>query len=160
MMKTRELVREHDRIRQLLAKTDSASDGDLELQSYWAQYVCIRVAGFMENALAEVYSEYARVSSNQKVRSFVSCTVSKIQNPNAQRVLETAGKFSGEWSDELESFLAREGRRDALNSIMTNRHQIAHGRDSDITIPRVRDYLKKCVEIVDFLERQCGFITS
>lgn len=160
MMRTRELVRQHDRIRQLLAKTDSASDGDLELQSYWAQYVCIRVAGFMENALAEVYSEYARVSSNQKVASFVSGTVSKIQNPNAQRVFETARKFSADWSDELESFLASEGRREALNSIMTNRHQIAHGRDSDITIPRVRDYLKKCVEIVDFLERQCGFITS
>lgn len=160
MMKARELVREYDRIRQLLAKTDSASDGDLELQSYWAQYVCIRVAGFMENALAEVYSEYARVSSNQNVRSFVSGTVSKIQNPNAQRVLEIARKFSVEWSDELESFLASEGRRDALNSIMSNRHQIAHGRDSDITIPRVKDYLKKCVEIVDFLERQCGFIAS
>ena len=125
MMKTRELVREHDRIRQLLAKTDSASDGDLELQSYWAQYVCIRVAGFMENALAEVYSEYARVSSNQKVRSFVSGTVSKIQNPNAQRVLETAGKFSGEWSDELESFLARARELEKV-SVLRNHVSLDH----------------------------------
>ena len=48
------------------------------------------------------------------------------------------------------------GRKDAIDSIMSNRHLIAHGKDSTISLVRVSEYLKKSVEVVEFLEHQCG----
>lgn len=150
------LHRQHQRLVWLLGRTALAAKDDLELQSHWAQYACIRAAGFMENALGEVYADYARRCSNTKVGNYVTAAVMAIQNPKAQKFSETARRFSPEWCDELEAFLDENGRRDALNSIMANRHLIAHGQDSGITVVRVTEYLTKCVEIVEFIEAQCG----
>lgn len=150
------LVRQHQRLKWLVDQTAVAANGDLELQSHWAQYACVRAAGFMENALGEVYSDYARRCSNINVGNYVAASVTAIQNPKASRFTETARRFSPEWAEGMDAFLDLGGRREALNSIMTNRHLIAHGRDSDITIVRVREYLEKCIEIVEFIETQCG----
>lgn len=154
-MKSPQLVRQHQRLTWLIDRTTAAANGELELQSHWAQYACVRAAGFMENALGELYSDYARRCSNAKVGSYVTASVSAVQNPKAARFSETARRFSPEWAEEMDEFLNVDGRREALNSIMTNRHRIAHGEDSDITVVRVRQYLEKCVEIVEFIEGQC-----
>ncbi len=55
----------------------------------------------------------------------------------------------------METFLADNGRKDAIDSIMSNRHLIAHGGNSGITLTRVNQYLDKCVEVIDFIETQC-----
>ena len=46
-------------------------------------------------------------------------------------------------------------RRDAIDSIMNNRNQISHGGSVRITVHRVRDYLERCVEVLEFTEDQC-----
>src|ERR687895_2444231 len=58
-------------------------------------------------------------------------------------------------ADDLEKFLVEQGRKDAIDSIIANRHAIAHGRDSGITVARVVQYLDRCVEVIDFMEAQC-----
>jgi hypothetical protein len=78
-----------------------------------------------------------------------------MQNPNAQRFVETARAFRPSWANALEQFLAEEGRKEAIDSVMANRHLIAHGRDSGITVARVNEYLEKCVEVIEFIEVQC-----
>jgi hypothetical protein len=109
----------------------------------------------MENAIAEIYSEYARHSANEPVANYVAATVLRIQNPKAQRFLETAKAFRPTWAEELEHFLGEDGRKEAIDAIMANRHLIAHGRDAGITVARVREYLEKCVQVIEFLENQC-----
>lgn len=56
----------------------------------------------------------------------------------------------------LDVFLDQNGRRDAIDSAMANRHQIAHWGYSGITVARVRDYLDKSIEVIDFIENQCS----
>jgi hypothetical protein len=56
----------------------------------------------------------------------------------------------------LASFLALEGRREAIDAIMANRHLIAHGSNSGITLVRVKEYLSKSVQVIEFIEEQCG----
>ena len=43
-----------------------------------------------------------------------------------------------------------------LNSLesMSNRHQIAHGKNGRISVVRVRNYLLGCVEVIEFIEGQ------
>ena len=79
-----------------------------------------------------------------------------IQNPKAQRFVETAKAFNPQWGEDLESFLNDSGRKDAIDAVISNRHQIAHGRYSGITLVRVKDYLENCVQVIEFIERQCG----
>jgi hypothetical protein len=71
-------------------------------------------------------------------------------------LLEIAGAFDDAWRTNLESFLADSGRKEAIDSIIANRHLIVHGKDSGITLVRVKEYLQRCIEVIDFLEFQCG----
>lgn len=156
MLKNAELRLQFDQIIKLLTQATAATGGDLELQAHWARYLCVLSAGFFENALFEVYSAVIYASSSPAVASFASSRLEAISNPKASRFVETARAFKSTWADELEQFLADEGRKDAIDSIMSNRHLIAHGKHSGVTIARLRQFLERSVAVIEFIEKQCG----
>ncbi len=155
-MRTQEISRQYSRIKDLMAKTEIISSDDLEIQSHWAKSLCVLSAGFLENALLEVYAEYCRRHADQHVARFTRKVLDKIMNPRAEKFIETAGRFQKEWRIDLMAFINDNGRKDAINSIMGNRHLIAHGKDSGITIVRLKEYLTKSVKVIEFIEDQCG----
>lgn len=155
-MRNRELSRQLQRLSSLIARTDEASNSNLELQAHWAKYLCVLCAGFLENSLSEIYAEYARVSANEAVAGYVARQLNRIQNPNVQKILDTTYQFKKLWGDMLSDYIVKDGRKEAIETIMTNRHKIAHGEDSNVTILRVKEYLAKIVEVVEFMENQCS----
>lgn len=155
-MKSRNLNSQLQRLRDLIEKTQTASDEEIELQGHWGRYLCVLAAGFLENALGEVYAEFARRSANAQVANYVSRIVLKVQNPKSHRFVEMATAFSQDWGRSLEDFLSQEGRKEAIDAIINNRNQIAHGRDVGISVVRVKEYLDRCVPVVEFIESQCG----
>ena len=62
--------------------------------------------------------------------------------------------FNPHWGQELANYLNADAssRKDALDSIMNNRNQISHGGTVGITVDRVRDYLGRCVQVLEFIE--------
>jgi hypothetical protein len=155
-MKSLELVKQHGRLIALFKKTATVTGGDLEAQAHWAKYLCVLSAGFLENALCEVYTRYCASCSSPKVARFTAKALSRVQNPKTGTFLDITESFSDLWHSQLEAFVEDDGRKDAINSIMSNRHLIAHGKDTTISLVRVREYLQKSVEVVEFLEQQCG----
>ena len=154
-MDNNRLTRQLRRINSLIQRARQTSFQDIELQAHWGRYLCVLVAGFLENALTEIYTDFAKRAASEPVASFAGSALARIQNPNAERFLQTARAFKSSWADELEQFLGEEGCKEAIDSIIANRNQIAHGQDSGITIVRVSDYLEKCVQVIEFLEAQC-----
>ena len=155
-MRNRELGSQLNSLKSLMDRTDSATGGDIELVGHWGRYLCILTAGFLENALVGVYSEYINKTANPQVASFATKRLEGIANPKAGRFVETARSFSKIWADDLEAFLDEDGqrRRNAIDSIMSRRHQIAHGENGQISVGRVREYLPGCVEVIEFIEGQ------
>ena len=131
-----------------------SSTQDLELRAHWAQHFCILAAGLLENALKDIYDEYASRSASRAVASFVRSRLRRIQNPNATAFLEIVGSFDPDWRTKLEAFLEEDGRKEALDSIMANRHQIAHGKDCGITIGLLSTYLDRAIAVLEFVETQ------
>ena len=154
-MQNRELSRQIQQLNALITRTVQASAGDADMQSHWAKYICVLSAGLLENALPELYSEYAQKSASPAISSYVRTSLSKIQNPKTARFIETAGAFKKEWEEELKAFADNQGRKDAVDSIMNNRHRIAHGKSSDISMARIKDYLQRSIELIEFIEEQC-----
>lgn len=157
-MHSRKLNVELQRLTVLFDKTEAAAAGDLELQGHWGRYLCVLVAGFLENAISEIYVEFSQQNASQPVANALSERILRINNPKAQRFVETAAAFKSAWGRELEEFLEQDGRKDAIDSIMNNRHLITHGRNASISVARVQAYLQKSVEVIEFLEAQCGFL--
>ena len=154
-MENQELTRQLQKLRSLIRKIAEASVQDFELQAHWGRYLCVLVAGFLENAIAEIYTDFVNSAASEPVASFASLTLGRIQNPNSQRFVDTARSFKQSWAEDLEKFLMEQGRKEAIDSIIANRHAIAHGRDSGITVVRVIQFLDRCVEVMEFIEDQC-----
>jgi hypothetical protein len=155
-VKNREINRQIQAFNSLKDRALSACGDSTELRSEWARYLCIIASGILENAIAELYSEFAKQKFAEPAARFVSETVSRIQNPKTEKFLNVTGAFNASWKDKLEAYCNENGRGDAINSIMGQRHLIAHGRykDSTISIARVDEYFKKSVEVLEFIERQ------
>lgn len=156
-MKSQELSRQLQRINDLVSKTDQACSTNLELQAHWAKYICILTAGFLENALKDIYIDYADRQVSQPIAKFVGSKLSSIRNPKTERFLEIAGAFKDEWVAELTTFTEDEGRKEAIDSIMVNRHLIAHGKthNSSISLAQMKSYLAKAIEVIELIEEQC-----
>jgi len=154
-MKNQELSRRYHVIDDLFKKTKVAVGDNIEMQSHWAKYLCILSAGFLETALSEIYIEFSKTAASEPVANYTLTSLSKIQNPNMSKFIEVAASFKKKWGSDLELFVSDEGRKEAIDSIMANRHKIAHGKDSRITVAGLRRYLEKSIEVIDYSENQC-----
>ena len=156
-MYNREIAIQFQRLQDLIKKSDEATVGNIELQAHWAKYFCILCAGILENAIKEIYMEYARKQVSRPIANFISSILSPIRNPKCQKFLDIATAFNPIWKDELENHLREDGRGDAIDTIMSNRHLIAHGKghNSNISLVQVKEYVTKAEEVLGFIEEQC-----
>lgn len=154
-MKNREVVRQTQSLQALVKKSQVATGGDIEIQAHWAKYLCVLAAGLLENTLVELYGDYCRKAASPAVANFSVAALGRIQNPKSQAFIDVSAAFNKAWGTALESFIEEDGRKEAINSIMANRHLIAHGRSSGITIARVSEYLGKVLDVFEFVEKQC-----
>jgi len=154
-MNNHEISRQLQSLRDVVKKTSQACGGDIEMQAHWARYLCVLTAGLIENALVEVYQEFVKKAASKPVADYASSVLSKLQNPKTTKFIEVARAFDPAWGDDLENYVNENGRREAIDSIMANRHLIAHGKYAGITVARVTDYLNKAMQVIEFIEQQC-----
>jgi hypothetical protein len=157
-MQNRELTKQLQTLNNLIKKTGEACGGNLELQAEWAKYICVLSAGFLENAIKEIYLDFANRKVSAPLAKYVSSTISPIRSPKSSRFLEIAGAFNSDWKDELENFGTLKGGLEAIDSIMGNRHLIAHGKskDSKMSLANLKEYLAKSADVLELIEEQCN----
>lgn len=155
-MLSQQLNKQYNQIMKLIDDTRESCGDNIELQGHWGKYICVLSAGFLENAISEVYIPLLTSSASPAVSNFAQKSLGKIQNPKASKFIEIATSFKKEWGEELENFLNTEDNlKHSIDSIMANRHQIAHGKNTSISVVKVKGYLMNSVKIIRFIENQC-----
>jgi hypothetical protein len=129
--------------------------GDEELVAHLAKYLCVLVSGYLETAVRDILSNYAQKKSHKYVASYVSKQLGRFKSPSMENIVTLVGFFSQDWKENLEESVEDE-LKDGINSIVANRHCIAHGIDVSITYGRISDYYKKALRVIAILEKQCG----
>jgi len=145
------------RQRQQLDELFKAARGlsDVELQSHWSRYLCVLVSGFLENSVELCLSEYTRRGTNPVVANFVSAKLRGFQNPKMHAIAEIFGSFNPDWRTQIE--LATQGQlSDSVNSIVGNRHKIAHGESVSLSLGSLTAYYRDAAAVVELLEKTCG----
>lgn len=155
-MRNLEVRRRIQSVEALIKETEEYTSGDIELQAHWAKYLCVVACGFLEQALVSIFIDYCRQASSDRVANYAAARLRTIQNPNAKTFLEVASAFDKDWGNALQIYLDDEGRGQAINSIVSNRHKIAHGSASDITLSRLKEYFTKAVDVLNFVESLCS----
>jgi hypothetical protein len=135
----------------------STLDSDLEMQSHWARYLCIRVSGFLEVAVSIIYKKYAKDKAHPFVVNYVEKQLSSFQNPKMEKILNITRSFNPKWAEELELELGNNSEiKDSIDSIVDVRNKIAHGENVGITYIRIKRYYEVALKLVEFLEQQCN----
>jgi 1,2-phenylacetyl-CoA epoxidase catalytic subunit len=155
MFTNSELTKQYKRIQNLILKAKEFEPDD-ELRSHLAKYLCVLSSGFIENAIYHAFSDIAQKSCQPSVvLTFTKGQLYKLQNTNTEKIKEVTKAFNPEWWENgLRDFLQQDNRSTAINYIFKDRHNIAHGRDSEITIDKLEEYLKKTVEVIQYLENE------
>jgi hypothetical protein len=117
-----------------------------------SEYLCVRVAGLVEQSTREVFRELARRGPSQQLSNFVVSRTGRDRNVNSEILCQIAGQFDVGWRHQLENFLADKNRGDSLDSVIRNRHKIAHGQSVSIGLVQIKAWYQPIVEIIDFLE--------
>jgi hypothetical protein len=122
------------------------------VQAAFAQYLCVRVSGFVDASVGHILSKHIAHQANKvTVRRFAEIKLGKVTNLNAERLCRLLSDFDAQWRTQLETFLNVE-RRDALDSVVANRNNIAHGRPTTVTFSRVSEFHKRATEIIDYVD--------
>ena len=150
----KEVLRYKQRLDNLIKRIDSFS-GDEELHAHLVRYLCVIVCGFLEVSVPAIYKEYAQRKAIPYVANYVNRQLERFPSPNMEKILILTGAFSPEWRDKLEH-VASEEIKGSIDSIVSNRRLIAHGRSVGITIGRMKRYYNDAVKLVKLIERQCN----
>ena len=150
-MKNTLIVGQKNTLDDLFSKVDKFS-GDPELSSHWARYLCVLVYGFIEISMREIFFDYANTRSAPQVAGFVRSRVRGVWNWNIEKIFETIGIFDSTLKASVENALDQE-HRDALNSVVGNRHKITHGDSVGVSFSRIQEYYGKVVRVVEIIEQ-------
>jgi hypothetical protein len=136
------------RLDALFERVSSLPDDDPELKAHWARYLCVLASGFLEVATKEILVEMTRSRGSEVLTEFVSNTLGDFQNPKMEKILALLGRFDPHWRAELEELTQGE-IKDAVDSIVDNRHKIAHGENVGISFVVMSRYwgdAKRCIQ--------------
>lgn len=149
------ILSHRQRIDNLFSKVASISNPSD--QSEWSKYLCVLVSGFIEESLRVMLEEYTKTHSQPNIQNFVEKQIESITNCKTIRILEILRKFSQGWADDFSNqiqtqSLTTDEIKNSIDSVISNRHNIAHGRNVGITYATMCNYynsIKKAVVILD-----------
>lgn len=122
-------------------------DADEETLAHWACYLCVLTSGLLEASLKSILTEYVTARSHPDVTNFVESKLEGITNLNEERVYKLLNSFRPAWA-ELFRERRTDTQKDALDSVIANRNQIAHGRSVGLTLSRMKAYHREIVKVI------------
>lgn len=126
------------------------SEHDL-IKSHWSRYLCILTSGFIEHSMRQLMSQYIEKTSNKKTSSYALNNIRHFQNAKMNKIYELIKLFCNEWEIEIRENTEGE-LQEHIDSIVTNRHNIAHGKDVGISFTVINNYYKSAVTVIELIE--------
>jgi len=122
-------------------------------RSHIANYTCVLISGLIESAIREIISAYCNRKAAPLVSNFAGSRLERFQNPDPESVLQLLASFDQALADRIDAQWAGE-IKDALGSVVGNRHLIAHGRDTSLTLVRVSEWFQAARRFIRMLEEE------
>jgi RiboL-PSP-HEPN len=121
-----------------------------ELRSDFARYLCVLTSGYLEQSVYYLLTAFAQGKAHPSVLRFVDSELNRFQNPNIGKICDLLEQFDPSWKAKVEAFAVSE-IKDAVGSIVSTRHGIAHGESTGITFSQLKSRYEKLQELVIFL---------
>lgn len=129
----------------------TSSISDDEIKSALVKYLCVLISGYLELNLKEIILDYATNKSSPIIQNYIEYSIQNITNLKTTKIIDILRKFNKDWGTEIENLISPE-QKDAVDAVIANRNNIAHGKDVGLSYVRIKDYYKRIQEVIDKLE--------
>lgn len=124
---------------------------DDEVKGHFAKYLCIRTSGLVEIFFKTQIEDYATGTSPKPIVSFINHKFKTFTNINTKKINDLFETFSPEWQQQFDGKITEE-QKSALNSVISNRNNIAHGNADSASLTNVKGYYLKVKEVLAILD--------
>lgn len=129
------------------------SQSDDEIKSYLANFICIRASGLIENYIKTRISDYSEKKVPKQISRYLSLKFADITNLKETKLRDVLGQFSQEWQNDFEELIRNNQQlKISLDSLIINRHSIAHGKHASLTLKMVRQYYEDVKTVINKLD--------
>ena len=118
-----------------------------EIKSHLARYLCILTSGYFEESIKIIIEYYASKNATPNIVNYVSQTTRKLTNLNTEKIENFLSSFNPKLKDDFNYLLTDEGK-DALDSVIANRNNIAHGKNVGVSYIRIRNWYNNIKKII------------
>lgn len=147
-MKTQQYIRDLDSLKSIINKVE-----DDEVKSLLVKLFCVRTAGLLEVFIKTRISEYSRGRVPQEINRFLTAKFKDITSLKSKKLEEVLRLFSNDWADSFEAYLIdHDQKKTSLDSMIAQRHSIAHGQPSSISASIMSQYYDDVKDIVCHLD--------
>lgn len=137
------------RISRLLTSVPAVADD--ELRAELTKYLCVLLSGLIEVSARDILSRYAAKRSSPQVARFVAAQLEYLQSAKVGNLTDAMAGFDPSAAQWWRKRLTDE-QVDSIDSIVSNRHQIAHGRSIGLSFHVLDRYRKNAEEALSTME--------
>lgn len=141
-------IRKLDSIIALADKIDKNED---ELRAHMAKYICIRLSGLMETFFKKQIANYLDGTTPKPVENYVNSRFKQFTSVNSKKITDTMELFSDSWVSQFNDLMT-ERMKSSLDSVISNRHNLAHGKDQGLTLTQVKGYYEDIKDVITAVE--------
>jgi len=124
---------------------------DDEVKANLSRFFCIRISGHLENVLKLLINNYCEGNSPAPISNYLDKDLKNLTNLSSEKLLKFLKKFSDDWEYRVSEKLTEE-YCSSLNSIISNRNNIAHGQSDNISPKVIEEYYSHLKEIISILK--------
>lgn len=135
-----------DRLAHLVPQVD-----DDELRAELTKHLCVLCSGLLEVSCRDIIARYAKPRTDATVFRFVESRIGDLQSATIGNMHSLLSSFDPSRAETWLVGLTDE-QRDSVDSIVNNRHQIAHGRSIGLSFDVLNRYRSAANQVVASIE--------
>ena len=124
---------------------------DDELRAELTKYLCVLASGLLEVSCRDILTRYALRRSAPPIQRFVAARLSDFQSAKVGNIIELLQCFDPGGASRWRASLSDE-EADSIDSIVNNRHQIAHGRSIGLSfnvLVRYHEHASRALTLIE-----------
>lgn len=120
------------------------------MRSDFAEYLTVLVYGYLEQSVQQLLMQYVRDKSSPPVVRYTNRRLERSRSMKYNNLVGLLDEFEPQWRIEFEHMVDERSRR-AIDTVTNNRHRIAHGRWTSMTVVVIRDEYRQIKGVIDNL---------
>jgi hypothetical protein len=136
-MTQNDLRRLRDRVERIISLADS--DHNPEAKSNLACFACVLTSAMIEVACREYVHRYVENRAQPNILRYVDRQLYFFQNPSTGNIDDLLRSFDPAIAEAFADAIGDEGK-DAIDSVVNNKNQLAHGKGSGLGLDTMKRY--------------------